>query len=223
MTRKAATPRSTKRAVGYIRLSTMDQVQEGHGLDAQEAKITAYCAAHELELVEMFSDEGMSGTMRDRPGYMEMRQYVLDDGISHVVSARLDRLGRSLKDLLDLYDELENKGVAIVAIQEGLDTSTAVGRLMRNVLGSVAEFEAELVSERTKAGLDAARAKGIKLGRPSGIDASVRARILSLANDSGFGWSAIARKLNEDGVPTSRGGTKWHPSTVRAVVLGDDE
>lgn len=141
-------------AAGYVRVSTDEQVREGYGLAAQWQAVHSYCAAQSWELAEVYSDAGRSGkSLRGR----EALARLLDDAerrrFERVVFWKLDRLARNLRDLLDICDRLEAAGVGIVSIQEGIDTGTAAGRMYRNVLGSLAEFERELIVERIKAGI----------------------------------------------------------------------
>lgn len=215
--RRRTTARVPGRAVGYVRVSTADQAEAGHSLDAQRQRIAAYCEARGWQLVEVYADEGRSA-MKDRPEFERMKAEVLADGVSHVVALKLDRLGRRAKDLLDLYDSLERKGVALVCIEDSIDTSTPSGRLMRTVLAAVAEFERDTISERTRIGLEAARAKGVRLGKRSTLPAATIRRIRRHRSE-GLSYRAVAALLNDDGVATGQGGAQWHASTVRAALL----
>jgi DNA invertase Pin-like site-specific DNA recombinase len=218
MPRKTTKPVPGK-AVGYVRVSTTEQASEGHSLGAQRRRIEAYCQARGWDLVKVYADEGMSAA-KDRPAFDRMVADVLADGVSHIVSLKLDRLGRRAKDLLDLYDSMESKGVALVCIEDSIDTSTPVGRLMRTVLAAIAEFERDTISERTKIGMTEAVRQGVRMGRPAVLDEDVVGRIVTeYRKGKGMSLSAIARQLNDDGVPTAMGGAKWHASTVRSVLV----
>ena len=105
-----------------------------------------------------------TGTTMDRPGWNKLQDDLLRGQISRIVVWRLDRLGRTAKGLTALFDELQRLGVGLVSLKEGLDLSTAAGRLMANVLASVAQFETELRRERILAGQAAARAQGKRWG-----------------------------------------------------------
>lgn len=214
MTEKVA--RTPGRAVGYVRVSSADQAENGWSLGAQRERVAAYCAARGWELVDVYGDEGVSA-LKTRPQFDKMVKDVLADGVSHIVCLKLDRLGRRAVDLLRLYDQMERKGVALVAIEDSIDTSTPVGRLLRTVLAAIAEFERDTISERTKIGLEAARAAGVRLGAERSIPEAVRAHILQLAAE-GHGARKIAGVLNAAGVPTAQGGACWYPSTVARVL-----
>lgn len=139
--------------VGYARVSTQDQV-----LDLQRDAL-------EVEGAERIFEESASGASRERPQLAAALDYVREGDT--LVVWRLDRLGRSLSHLLSVVEGLTERGVHLRSLQESIDTSTATGRMVLGIFGALAEFERELIRERTRAGLDAARARGRKGGRPS--------------------------------------------------------
>ncbi|TNM60549.1 recombinase family protein [Aliirhizobium smilacinae] len=138
--------------IGYGRISTTEQ-----SLDLQVAALKAAgCSA-------ILTDEGFSGADFSRPGLSKLLR-TLRHGDTLTVW-RLDRLGRSLFELLALVRDLNKRGIEFRSISENLDTSTSAGRLLLHVLASMAEFERSLISERTRAGMAAARARGSRIGR----------------------------------------------------------
>lgn len=137
--------------VGYARVSTGEQ-----NLDLQ-------VDALEKNGCEKIFTDSVSGAKWDRPGLDEAMEYMRNGDT--LVVWRLDRLGRSLKNLIDIVTDLEKKGVGFRSLQESMDTTTSGGKLIFHVFGALAEFERNLIRERTVAGLDAARARGRKLGR----------------------------------------------------------
>ncbi|GGC75984.1 resolvase [Pedobacter quisquiliarum] len=141
--------------IGYARVSTADQ-----NLDLQFNALTDYgCTT--------IYQEKISGKNTDRPELKNLLA-TLRKG-DRVVVWKLDRLGRSLRDLVDLVAVFNEKGVNFVSLYDHIDTTTATGRFTFNIFASLAEFEREIIRERTKAGLVAARARGKKGGRPSGL------------------------------------------------------
>jgi DNA invertase Pin-like site-specific DNA recombinase len=149
--------------IGYARVSTFDQ-----NLNLQlDALRNSGC--------EQIFEEKISAVAKERP-QLTILFTKLRKGDS-VVVWKLDRLGRSLKDLIDLITKMKNLGVTFVSIQDGIDTSTATGRFTFNIFASLAEFEREIISERTKAGLAAARARGRKGGRPPGFSKETMSKI----------------------------------------------
>lgn len=139
--------------LGYARVSTADQ-----NLDAQLAALTAAG----VDPARIYTDK-ISGAKADRPGLAELMRSLRADDV--VVVYRLDRLGRSLVDLLDLVRRIEQAGAGLRSLSETLDTTTPSGRLLFHLFGAVAEFERGVARERTMAGLAAARARGAKPGR----------------------------------------------------------
>ena len=145
--------------IGYARVSTNDQ-----NLDLQmDALKDASCE-------KIFTDQGVSGAKVERPG--------LDQALAHIrkkdvlVIWKLDRLGRSLRHLLSIIEDLRDRGAHFASIQDGFDTSTASGKMVFSVIGAMAEYEKNLTRERTMAGLAAARARGRMGGRPKSLDES---------------------------------------------------
>lgn len=151
-----------KRVALYFRVSTADQ-----SIDAQKIELREYCARRGWGDVREYQDQ-ISGAHNTRIGLDMMMADVRRHSIGAVVCVKLDRLGRSLRHLAQIFDELNTHGVALLCPGQGIDTTddNPAGRLQMHVLMAVAEFERSLISERTKAGLMAARARGAKLGRP---------------------------------------------------------
>ena len=156
------------RVAGYTRVSTDEQAREGYSLAAQDEAIRAYCVAQRWELAEVYTDAGRSGkSMKGREALQTMLSDAKSGQFERVIFWKLDRLGRNLRDLIDVSDQLEVASVGIVSIQESIDTATAAGRMMRNVIGSLAEFERETIVERIKFGIEQKANKGKIVGPPS--------------------------------------------------------
>jgi DNA invertase Pin-like site-specific DNA recombinase len=146
--------------IGYARVSTKDQ-----NLDRQIDSLSA------AGCEKIFSDK-LSGAKFDRPELNLLKAQLRSGDV--VVIDKLDRLGRSLKDLITIVSEFEAKGISFVSLQDNIDTTTASGKLIFHIFASLAEFERSLISERTKAGLSAARARGRLGGRPKGLSDSAK-------------------------------------------------
>lgn len=144
--------------IGYTRVSTIAQT-----LEQQEAALAA------AGVTKTFSDT-MSGARDDRPGLMALMEYVRDGDT--VVVWKLDRLGRNTLHILETVKELTSRGVTLVSVTDGIDSSTAAGRMMIGVLGSLAEYERELIKERTALKRATSRANGTKFGRPRKVQAA---------------------------------------------------
>ncbi|MHB8684797.1 MAG: recombinase family protein [Dehalococcoidia bacterium] len=158
-------PRDVIRAAGYARVSTEEQAREGYGLDAQRTQIETYCKLQGWQLVDVYVDAGVSGSsLKKRDALARLLAAADGHALDRVVFWKLDRLSRSLRDVLDLSDRLEKAGVKIVSIQEGIDAGTPTGRLYRNILGTLAEFERETITERIKEALAEKARQGELLG-----------------------------------------------------------
>ena len=211
------------KAVAYVRVSTADQAREGWSLTVQRKRVHAYCEARGWRLSRVYADEGVSSAAR-RPAFEEMVDDVLADGVDVIVAMKLDRLGRSATGLLSLYERLERKGVRIVTIEDGIDTSTANGRLMRTILAALAEWERDVIRDRTRTGVRAAMEDGRRVGQPPygytvrdgrlvkhPDEQKILGRIRS-RHAAGASLVTIAQELNDAGIPPRRG--RWHPTTV---------
>lgn len=170
--------------IGYARVST-----QGQQVDLQvDALEKAGC--------ELIFQEIVSGAKADRPELAKMRAQLRKGDT--VCIYKLDRLGRSMKHLLELVDEFQQKGVGLLSLTDAIDSSTAQGRLVLNLFASLAEFERDLIRERTQAGLLSARARGRKGGRQKGLspEAEKNARLAEMYYKEGvLGVNLIAKKL----------------------------
>ena len=152
------------KAVCYTRVSTTEQATEGFSLAAQEESARAYCKAQGWELTAVYADAKSGSSMAGRAELARLLVDAVDGQFERVICWKLDRLGRNLRDLLDISDQLETAGVGVVSIQESLDTGTAAGRMMRSILGTLAEFERETIVERIKAGIQQKAREGELVG-----------------------------------------------------------
>jgi DNA invertase Pin-like site-specific DNA recombinase len=164
--------------IGYARVSTQDQ-----NLELQLDALNDYGA-------EKIFQEKITGTKADRPQLSEMIK-ILRKGDT-VVVWKLDRIGRSMRHLLDLVDEFRETGIGFISLKENIDTTTATGKLIFNIFASLAEFERDMLSERTKAGLKAAKARGRSGGRPN--KRNDKAKAVESLYQSGFRINEIVKQ-----------------------------
>jgi DNA invertase Pin-like site-specific DNA recombinase len=173
---------------------------------------------HGWELRETYSEVASGKSTNGRPGLEEALRCVESPDCAEIlVVARLDRLSRSVSDFARLMERARRKGWAIVALDLNIDTTTATGEMMANLLAVLAQWERRLIGERTSETLQALKAKGVRLGRPRTLDQAVRRRIHRM-RARGMTLSGIASKLTEEGVPTAHGGQRWYASTVAKVL-----
>ena len=221
--RRRRIPAPAGTAVGYLRVSTGEQVVSGLGLAAQRATIEARAGAEGWTVTGWFTDEGISGAVAplERPGMALAVDAMSDRQASRLVASHLSRVGRTAARVLDLDTLADAEGWGLVMCDLQIDTGTAAGRFMLANMAAAAEYERNLVSERTRAALAVKRAQGVRLGRPSTLDRETVARIVA-ERDAGSTWQAIADGLMADEVPTARGGVRWYPASVRKVYTGQD-
>ena len=174
----------------YARVSTKEQTTE-----TQVTQLTAYCQSRGWTHVAVFRDDGVSGVRDNRPELDKLRERMLRGEFESVVVSKMDRLGGSLGMILRFWDEADAAGVRVIVIDQGIDTSTPAGRLQRNMLAALAEFERELILERTRAGIARARALGKKFGAPRRIPESAAREILA-RRARGESLRLISQRMN---------------------------
>src|SRR3954462_12269470 len=152
------------KAIGYVRVSTDKQAEKGVSLEAQAEKIRAMAVVHGAELIDVIVDAGESAKSIDRPGMQRLLHLVDTGKVQTVIIAKLDRLTRSVKDLAELLERFQHKGVSLVSVAESLDTGSAAGRLVINIMTAVSQWEREAIGERTKDAMSHKRSNGQCVG-----------------------------------------------------------
>lgn len=218
------------RAAGYIRVSQERAARNGYGLAAQETDIRKFVTYKDLELVELYREEGVSGYKKNRPALDRLLADVKAGRFNVVVFPSIDRTGRSVKDVIEIDRALRKHGVDTVFLREGVDTSTPTGELFRNIMASLAEFEGRMIHERLSKGKRQKASQGGYVGGwlPYGYrngDGRIsmvpeEAKVVEQA----FRWRAdgktphwIAARLNEQRVKTQKGGP-WRASTIQGML-----
>lgn len=221
-------------AVGYLRVSTEEQAQSGYGLDAQEDAVRKYADAVGLELIEVLTDAGISGTTRpaDRPGFARVLELAAERRFSVLLVKRFDRLARNIALAVTTSAELDTAhGVTIRSVTEAIDTGSPAGKLIFSVFSAMAENERDAIVDRTKGGrMQKAGGGGFAGGRiPYGyrsdgagglaIDPGQAPVVLRIFEENGAGRTlqAIADGLNADGIASAKG-RRWHPSSVSYLL-----
>lgn len=217
--------------VGYVRVSTERQAERGISLEAQAEKIRAMALVQSVELSEMIIESGESAKSLNRPGMAKLLALVDAGKIKAVIVAKLDRLTRSVKDLCELLERFERRGVALVSVAESLDTGSAAGRLVLNIMAAVSQWEREAIGERTRDALSHKRSQGERVGNiafgfrlaadgqhlePDPAEQAASAEIQRLRRD-GATLRGIAAALNHRCFRTRRG-TPWRLESVARVL-----
>lgn len=210
--------RRSDKVIGYLRVSTEEQVMSGLGLADQRSVIGAEAARRNWSDIEYLSDEGYSAKNLSRPAIASALDKLRKGEASVLVVSKLDRLSRSLLDFATLMDRAKREGWQLVVLDLAIDTTVPSGALMANVMAAFAEYERQLIGARTSAALRQLKTQGVRLGRPRTLPDDVTVRVIRERAD-GATLAAIAASLNADQVPTARGGRQWYPSTVKAVIV----
>jgi DNA invertase Pin-like site-specific DNA recombinase len=205
------------RVIGYVRVSTDEQAMSGLGLADQEAQIRQR-ATGQWKLLQVIRDEGISAGNLERPGLQRALGLLAAGRADGLVVAKLDRLTRSIVDFGCLIEWFDQAGRKLILLDLGVDTSTAGGQLVANVIASVAQWERGVISERTRAALGALRAQGKPVGRPAVADDQALAHRIRAMRAEGWTLRAIANRLDDERVPTMRGSGKWQPSAIQSVL-----
>jgi len=222
----------TKTVVGYVRVSTEEQANDGVSLDAQQAKIEAYCFANDLELAGMFVDEGISGSRTDnRPALQQALDTVCATGGVLVVYS-LSRMSRTTQNTLELAKRLDKAGADLVSLSEKIDTTSAAGKMIFRMLAVLAEFERDQVSERTTMAMAHKRSKGERISRhipfgqrlsADGVhlednpqEQTIIGKTVALWNQ-GFSQRKVAAHLETAGF-LSRTGKRFNHKTIGTIV-----
>ena len=215
-------PKTGTRVVGYTRVSTQEQAESGLGLADQHSAIEAACERRGWDLVAILDDKGLSGkSTAGRKGLQAAISMIEAGAADALVVAKLDRLSRSLIDFTELMAQAQKNGWAIVLLDNDFDMTTPTGRLTAHMLASFAQFEREIIGQRTKAALaEKKRQPGVRLGRAPGVPEAVVARIRR-ERAAGASLTAIAAGLTGEKVATAqrrRPDAAWYASTVRHVL-----
>ena len=178
-----------KRVALYARVSTDKQTCEN-----QLNELRSIAERMEYIIVDEFIDEGISGSTSSRPSLDELMKSATQRRFDMVMCWSIDRLGRSLQNLIEILNELQSLKVDLFFMQQGMDTSTSAGRMMFSIFGALAEFERNLIRERVIAGQQRAISQGIKMGRPSKMNDGMK-NAIKLLRERGIGIKQIAREL----------------------------
>lgn len=217
-----------KKAIGYIRVSTEQQAEEGVSLAAQQAKIEAWCALNDCELANVYVDAGISGkSIEKRIGLQQALEALTKDMVLVVYS--LSRMSRSTKDCIEIAEQLKQQGSDLVSLTEKIDTSSAMGEFFFTVIAALGTLERKQIGERTKAALAHKKAMGGKYapvpfgykeieGRLEAVESESKlVADINRQRQAGHTLQSIADTLNTLGITGKQGG-KWHPSTIKCIL-----
>lgn len=219
------------KTLGYVRVSTDKQAEHGISLEAQAEKIRAMALVQGADLSDIIVESGESAKSLNRPGMAKLLALVDANKVKAVIVAKLDRLTRSVKDLCELLERFERRGVALVSVAESLDTGSAAGRLVLNIMAAVSQWEREAIAERTRDALRHKRNQGERVGNiafgsrlagdgqhlePDPAEQAALTEIWRLRSQ-GKTLRGIAAVLNHRAFRTRRG-TEWRLESVARIL-----
>lgn len=220
-----------KKVIGYVRVSSLMQNEDGKSIDMQIDYIKKYCKGNNYELVDIFEDRGISGMKSNRDGLNNLISAIEKKECECVVVYSLSRLGRKLKNIVDWIDLLNKKDIEFISIKENFNVNEIYGKLMLNIMGSLNEFEVNIISERIKDVKRNLKSKnevycgdilygmyrrGNKLIKNNNEIKVLR--LIKKYRNEGISYFKISDKLNSNGIKSKNKG-KWYGSSVRGVYL----
>lgn len=203
------------RAIGYCRVSTDEQGDSGLGLSAQERTIRDEADRRGWTMETIYTDVASGKSLRGRESFATAMRTLTDGRADVLVVAKLDRLSRSVSDFAAILAQSYTEGWALDICDLSVDTTTPSGKMVAQIMMVLAEWEREMIGDRTRAALRAARAKGARLGRRANVPPET-VRLIRVLRSSGKSYARIAEALTHEGVPTAQGG-RWHAATVKKI------
>ena len=221
-----------ERIYGYVRVSTEIQKEKDNSIKNQISYIEDYCNRYDLELVKIFSDNGISGMKKNRDGLMDLFNNLKQDKIDCLVVYSLSRLGRKLTDVIEFVNKLSRNGIKFISLKENFNTEEVVGKLMMNILGSINEFEVDILSQRISDVKQYKKSKNevytgkILFGKykrqnklvSNPYELKTLNLIKKLREIEKLSYNKISQYLNDNGI-LSKEKCSWYSSSVRSVYL----
>jgi site-specific DNA recombinase len=219
--------------LGYIRVSSVTQIK-GYSLKLQKDKIKEYCKLMDIDLIEVYEDRGLSGMSIDkRNGYKDMVEYLENNEIDGVIVWSLSRLGRKMRDVIGFLDVLKERGKKFISIKENINNDDKIGSLIMNILGSINEFEVEVIRERIRDVKREKKIKGLiygneiygwdkfegKLIKNEGEFKVIKG--IKNLRSRGWSWRKISNKLNKDGIKSKKGGV-WYDGSLYNMMKNNN-
>lgn len=217
-----------RKAIGYARVSTLKQAQDGQSIDAQIDKIKKWADYHDYELVHIFVDDGISGKKVINRPKLKQALESLERGTAFVFYS-LSRVSRNTIDTLTIADYIDKKGADMVSISEKIDTTESTGKMIFSILAALNQFERDQISERTKLVIDYLRSNNKVYSHPpygydrngenlvKNADEQATITLMLTLHDEGYGYRKIATTLNKREIRSKYGG-QWYAKTVKQVL-----
>lgn len=227
-------PEPIKKVVGYIRVSTQEQAEDGESLERQAARIRAYCEAKGLEQPEIISDEGVSGSKKNRPGFQQVVSLCRTGELGKLIIYDGSRLNRDVRNAYEFFELVERAGVEVHDVQGGgvIKTETATEKVQFGIQAVLSQYYRDVISDKTKAAIRYKKAKGEHTGGtiPFGFELVDGVRLIPKPEEfrtlklmhtlrqQGLTLRAIVEVLQGQGIPTKTGHGKWQPVVVMRIL-----
>lgn len=229
-----------KTCIGYCRVSTSEQARQGVSLNYQESKIRLQSELSEFDLIDIIKDEGQSAKNLNRIGLQKIISLIKARKVQAIIIYKLDRLTRNVSDLNNLIQLFNKYDVSLISVKDNLDTQSAGGRMIVNMLGVISQWEREVIGERVQEGLKQKKSQKEKTGGtiPFGFQLShyvskgkkrvpvlkenpVEQEVIKLMESlykKGYSYRAICRELEKDGYKTKTGSSRWNHKVIRGIL-----
>ncbi len=217
-----------KKAIGYVRVSTVKQVTDGVSIDAQKEKIAAWCNLNDYELVHIYEDAGLSGKSIAHRKDLQEALLALNKNMAFVCYS-LSRVSRKLEDMLKISNHIKDTGADLISLSERIDTTGSSGRMVFNMLAVINEFERDVISERTKMAMQHLKDNNKVYSHiPYGFNNEDGYLVENFAeqliikkmyeySQLGYGHRKIATQLNKQNIKSKHGGI-WYAKTVKSIL-----
>jgi DNA invertase Pin-like site-specific DNA recombinase len=205
------------KVIGYARVSSLDQLESGKSLDAQDYAIRYHAAGKLWPTVDVIHEQG-SGKDLSRTKLQETLRRLANDEADALIVTRLDRLTRSLQDFCQLVEWFRDAEKTLVVLDFDLDTSTPAGELIAHMMAALAQWQRRVIAENTRSALQEKRRQGQPINQGSVHDHPDLVAEIRNQRSGGASYQAICNYLNAQRVPTIRGGQEWRPSAIGAVL-----
>ena len=219
-----------KKVIGYVRVSSLIQKEKGNSIPNQISKIKSYCKLNEYELIDILSDDGISGMSKSkRKDYLKLIDIISNKDIDGVVVNDLSRIGRKMSDVVEFIDSMKKKNIEFHTIKEGINNDSNVGSLIINILSSINQFEVEMLRNRISEVKQYKKSKNLVYGNLifgktkdgvkliDNIDELKVIKYMKNLRKRGYSYFKISDSLNQRNIK-SKNGNQWYGSGVRNVL-----
>jgi site-specific DNA recombinase len=219
-----------KKVIGYVRVSSLIQKEKGNSIPNQISKIKSYCKLNEYELIDILSDDGISGMSKSkRKDYLKLIDIISNKDIDGVIVNDLSRIGRKMSDVVEFIDSMKKKNIEFHTIKEGINNDSNVGSLIINILSSINQFEVEMLRNRISEVKQYKKSNNLVYGNLifgkskdgerliDNVDELKVIKYMKNLRKRGYSYFKISDRLNQRNIK-SKNGNQWYGSGVRNVL-----